>query len=63
MVKANAYGLGVEPVRKGALGRRLPRSFSSPLPAEGAALRAVLPEAYIYILAGLFRDRFGRHLS
>jgi len=53
VVKANAYGLGVEPVAR-ALWAEGCRVFFVALPAEGAALRAVLPEAYIYILAGLF---------
>jgi len=53
VVKANAYGLGIEQVAK-ALWAEGCRVFFVALPAEGAALREVLPEAYIYILAGLF---------
>lgn len=53
VVKANAYGLGIEHVAP-ALWAEGCRVFFVALPAEGAALRAVLPEAYIYILAGLF---------
>ncbi|MGY6708898.1 MAG: alanine racemase [Rhizobiaceae bacterium] len=55
VVKANAYGLGIEQVGP-ALWAEGCRVFFVALPSEGAALRAVLPEAYIYILAGLFEN-------
>lgn len=55
VVKANAYGLGIEHVGP-ALWAEGCRVFFVALPQEGAALRAVLPEAYIYVLSGLFEN-------
>ena len=55
VVKANAYGLGIEHVAP-ALWAEGCRVFFVALPQEGAALRAVLPEAYIYVLSGLFEN-------
>lgn len=53
VVKADAYGLGIEPVarRLAAEGCRI---FFVATPLEGRTLRGVLPEADIYILDGLF---------
>lgn len=55
VVKANAYGLGIAQVAP-ALWAEGCRVFFVALPQEGAALRAVLPEAYIYVLSGLFEN-------
>lgn len=55
VVKANAYGLGIDKVAS-ALWAEGCRAFFVALPQEGATLRAVLPEAYIYVLAGLFEN-------
>ena len=55
VVKANAYGFGIEHVAP-ALWAEDCSVFFVALPQEGAALRAVLPEAYIYVLAGLFEN-------
>jgi alanine racemase len=51
VVKADAYGLGLAPVAR-ALARAGCRSFFVALGQEGAALRAVLPDAEIYVMAG-----------
>lgn len=51
-VKANAYGLGIGPCAR-ALSEAGCRTFFVALPQEGAGLRAVLPEATIYVLGGL----------
>lgn len=53
VVKADAYGLGAARVGK-ALWRAGCRTFFVALPQEGIALRAVLPEAEIYVLNGTF---------
>jgi len=52
-VKGNAYGLGIEPVAR-ALWEAGCRSFFVARPVEGEELRAILPEAVIYVLDGLF---------
>ena len=52
-VKGNAYGLGIEPVAR-ALWEAGCRSFFVARPKEGEELRAILPEATIYVLDGLF---------
>lgn len=52
-VKGNAYGLGIEPVAK-ALWEAGCRSYFVARPKEGEELRAILPEAVIYVLDGLF---------
>ena len=52
-VKGNAYGLGIAPVSK-ALWEAGCRSFFVARPKEGEELRALLPEATIYVLDGLF---------
>jgi alanine racemase len=52
VVKANAYGLGIEHAAP-ALWRAGARTFFVALLEEGVRLRAVLPEATIYVLGGL----------
>ena len=62
-VKADAYGLGLEPAAR-ALWSAGCRTFFTALPHEGAALRAILPEAVIYILDGLLPGQaafYGEH--
>jgi alanine racemase len=54
VVKADGYGLGVREVAA-ALWQGGARSFFVAHPGEGSALRAVLPDATIYILHGLQR--------
>ncbi len=51
-VKANGYGLGIQPVAR-ALAAAGCKSFFVALPQEGIALRAILPDAVIYVLDGL----------
>jgi alanine racemase len=51
-IKSNAYGLGMPPVAE-ALWSAGCRTFFVALPAEGLALRVVLPDAVIYVLDGL----------
>jgi alanine racemase len=53
VVKADAYGLGVELVAR-RLVREGCRSFFVAMPAEGIALRAVVPDSEIFVLSGLF---------
>ncbi|WP_108659741.1 alanine racemase [Acuticoccus kandeliae] len=53
VVKADAYGLGVEEIAP-ALAAAGAEVFCVALPAEGVRLRAVLPDATIYILNGIF---------
>lgn len=52
-VKGNAYGLGIAPVAK-ALWEAGCRSYFVARPKEGEELRAILPDATIYVLDGLF---------
>jgi alanine racemase len=52
-VKGNAYGLGIDPVAR-ALWEAGCRSYFVARPKEGEELRAILPEATIYVLDGLF---------
>lgn len=54
VVKADAYGLGIEPVSK-ALWEAGARTFFVALPDEGVELRHILPDADIHILGGLFK--------
>ena len=54
VVKADAYGLGVREVAP-ALWRAGCRDFFVALPQEGELLRALLPRARIFVLAGLPR--------
>ncbi|MBN9024446.1 MAG: alanine racemase [Rhizobiales bacterium] len=51
-VKGNAYGIGAEPATR-ALSRAGCRTFFVALPEEGFEVRAVAPEATIYVLNGL----------
>src|SRR6185437_6582317 len=52
VVKADAYGLGLEPVAR-RLARAGARSFFVADLAEARRLRAALPDAAIYVLDGL----------
>jgi alanine racemase len=52
VVKADAYGIGIEPA-VGALGRAGCRTFFVAHLSEAARVRAVVPEAVIYVLNGL----------
>ncbi len=58
VVKADAYGLGMEPVAR-ALWRAGCRDFFVALPEEGAALRLLLPQARIFVFSGLPRGEAG----
>ncbi|ABS65081.1 alanine racemase [Parvibaculum lavamentivorans DS-1] len=58
VVKANAYGLGMGPVAR-RLAAEGCRSFFVAEANEGAALRALLPDAEIYVLNGLFPGTAG----
>lgn len=58
VVKADAYGLGIERVAP-ALAAAGCRDFFVALPEEGAAVRQVVPEARIFVLNGLFSDESG----
>ena len=53
VIKANGYGLGLEPVAVALAEAGCTQFFVADLD-EGRRLRAVLPEAIIYILDGLF---------
>lgn len=55
IVKANAYGLGLEEVA-GALWEAGARVYFVAVPEEAVRLRAALPRATIYVLGGLFPD-------
>jgi len=55
MVKADAYGLGLEPVAN-ALWRTGCRTFFVALTEEGRALRTMLPEADIFVMQGIADD-------
>jgi alanine racemase len=63
-VKADAYGTGLE-AAAGALWQAGCRTFFVALPAEGAALRAALPAARIFVLNGFLRGSgaFYRNLA
>ena len=52
VVKANAYGLGLAPVARAMVAAGC-RTFFVTDAAEGTALRAILPEAIIYLTNGL----------
>ncbi len=58
VVKADAYGLGMEPVAK-ALVKAGCRTFFVALPQEGAALKRALPSARVFVLSGLPRGEAG----
>ena len=51
VVKADAYGLGLEPVAR-RLWREGCRRFFVAVAQEGVELRGLLPDARIYVLAG-----------
>lgn len=53
VLKADAYGLGAEPVAR-ALDRAGCRTYFVATISEGVELRAVLPEARIFVLSGLW---------
>lgn len=53
VLKADAYGLGLEPVAK-ALEQAECKQFFVALPNEAVTLRKILPSAKIYVLGGLF---------
>jgi alanine racemase len=55
VVKADAYGLGLAPVVRALAGQGCDTFFVARL-SEGAALRAVLPEARIFVLDGAQPD-------
>ena len=55
-IKGEAYGLGLAPCAK-ALWRAGCRSFYVARPGEGEALRAILPEANITVLDGLYPNQ------
>ena len=59
VVKANAYGLGVGPVA-GRLWEEGCRHFFVSTAREGAELRALLPEARIYVFEGVLEGGAGR---
>ena len=61
-VKANAYGLGIERVGP-ALYAAGCRHFFVALPGEGITLRKLLPDARIYILAGLLPETEAAYLE
>ena len=63
VVKADAYGLGMEPVAR-ALSAAGCDTFFVALPQEGVALRQALPEAVIYVFNGVppgAAPLFGEH--
>ncbi len=51
-VKGDAYGIGIEPATR-TLAKAGCRTFFVALPKEGALVRAVAPEATVYVLSGL----------
>jgi len=55
VIKANAYGLGIEPVAT-ALTNAGCKTFFVAMAEEGERVRAVAPDARIFILNGLFAD-------
>jgi alanine racemase len=61
-IKGDAYGLGLGPCAK-ALWAAGCRSFFVARPREGAELRAVLPEAVIYVLDGLYDGEASYYLQ
>ncbi|MEM6848430.1 MAG: alanine racemase [Pseudomonadota bacterium] len=56
VVKANAYGLGIEVVAPALLAAGC-RTFCVAFMSEGLTLRALAPDATIYVLNGIFDDR------
>ena len=55
VIKANAYGLGIEPVATALTGAGC-KTFFVAMAEEGARVRAVAPDADIYVLNGIFAD-------
>lgn len=55
VIKANAYGLGIEPVAEALTGAGC-KTFFVAMAEEGARVRAVAPEARVFILNGIFSD-------
>ena len=53
VLKADAYGIGLEPAAK-TFHHAGARDFFVATPAEGAALRGLLPDARIYVLSGMW---------
>lgn len=53
VLKADAYGIGLEPAAR-TFHHAGARDFFVATPAEGAALRGVLPGARIYVLSGMW---------
>ncbi len=62
VVKANAYGLGAEPVVK-ALYAAGCRTFFVAHPNEGATIRPFAPQATIYVLNGFAPEHFPYYLQ
>jgi alanine racemase len=61
-IKGEAYGLGIEPCAK-ALWSAGCQNFFVARPFEGAQLRAILPEALIFVLDGLYPGQADYYLS
>ena len=61
-IKGEAYGLGLEPSAK-ALWAAGCRSFFVARPFEGAQLRAILPDALIFVLDGLYDGQADYYLA
>jgi|SRR5579871_5277371 len=55
VIKANAYGCGLEPVAR-ALARAGCKTFFVATPEEAVAARAAVPSAVIYVLNGLIQN-------
>jgi alanine racemase len=55
VIKANAYGCGIEPVAKALAGAGCKTFFVATLD-EARAARAALPQAAIYVLSGFFQN-------
>jgi len=53
VLKADAYGTGLEPAAR-TFHQAGARDFFVATPAEGAALRAILPDVRIYVLSGMW---------
>jgi alanine racemase len=58
VVKADAYGLGIDHVVPALAEAGCTRYFVA-LPEEGAAVRAAAPDATVYVLNGLFSEESG----
>ena len=61
-IKGEAYGIGMEPAAK-ALWAAGCRSFFVARPFEGGALRAILPEALIFVLDGFYAGQADYYLQ